>query len=190
MPYLSLSSAQYARDTQHEKIQRGLAVGIAMVSLSLDSGSFIVLYMLKYSSHVLPLSFPLSFPLSPLLPFLVAHVWPTGGGRHTHRRAVQRQSLCVHVHLNHDYQIHLNLQFCDGFPLSVSSTGQDPLLRRSGMYTVAMAYCGSGDNRAIRRLLHVAVSHCMWQYTITSYYMVEWVGKLSYIYTVHVHVHA
>ena len=56
------------------------------------------------------------------------------------------------------------------------------------MYTVAMAYCGSGDNRAIRRLLHVAVSHCMWQYTITSYYMVEWVGKLSYIYTVHVHV--
>ena len=31
------------------------------------------------------------------------------------------------------------------------------------MFTVAMAYCGSGDNRAIRRLLHVAVSitvHC------------------------------
>ena len=35
---------------------------------------------------------------------------------------------------------------------------QDPLLRRAGMFTVAMAYCGSGDNRAIRRLLHVAVS--------------------------------
>lgn len=26
------------------------------------------------------------------------------------------------------------------------------------MYTVAMAYCGSGNNKAIRRLLHVAVS--------------------------------
>ena len=35
---------------------------------------------------------------------------------------------------------------------------QDPLLRRSGMFTIAMAYCGSGDNNAIKRLLHVAVS--------------------------------
>ncbi|XP_026547042.1 26S proteasome non-ATPase regulatory subunit 1-like, partial [Notechis scutatus] len=35
---------------------------------------------------------------------------------------------------------------------------KDPILRRSGMYTVAMAYCGSGNNKAIRRLLHVAVS--------------------------------
>lgn len=35
---------------------------------------------------------------------------------------------------------------------------KDPLLRRSGMFTIAMAYCGSGNNRAIRRLLHVAVS--------------------------------
>ncbi|XP_078736273.1 26S proteasome non-ATPase regulatory subunit 1 [Lampetra fluviatilis] len=35
---------------------------------------------------------------------------------------------------------------------------KDPILRRSGMYTVAMAYCGSGSNKAIRRLLHVAVS--------------------------------
>ncbi|KFO21883.1 26S proteasome non-ATPase regulatory subunit 1 [Fukomys damarensis] len=33
---------------------------------------------------------------------------------------------------------------------------KDPILRRSGMYTVAMAYCGSGNNKAIRRLLHVA----------------------------------
>ncbi|XP_014666244.1 PREDICTED: 26S proteasome non-ATPase regulatory subunit 1-like [Priapulus caudatus] len=30
---------------------------------------------------------------------------------------------------------------------------KDPILRRSGMYTVAMAYCGSGNNKAIRRLL-------------------------------------
>lgn len=33
---------------------------------------------------------------------------------------------------------------------------KDPILRRSGMYTVAMAYCGSGNNKAIRRLLHEA----------------------------------
>ncbi|XP_034939926.1 26S proteasome non-ATPase regulatory subunit 1 [Chelonus insularis] len=35
---------------------------------------------------------------------------------------------------------------------------KDPILRRSGMYTIAMAYCGTGNNQAIRKLLHVAVS--------------------------------
>lgn len=35
---------------------------------------------------------------------------------------------------------------------------KDPILRRSGMYTLGMAYCGTGNNQAIRTLLHVAVS--------------------------------
>lgn len=35
---------------------------------------------------------------------------------------------------------------------------KDPLLRRSAMHTIAMAYCGTGNNKAIRKLLHVAVS--------------------------------
>ena len=35
---------------------------------------------------------------------------------------------------------------------------KDPIMRWSGMYTVAMAYCGTGNNTAIRKLLHVAVS--------------------------------
>jgi len=35
---------------------------------------------------------------------------------------------------------------------------KDPILRWSGMYTVGMAYAGTGNNAAIRRLLHVAVS--------------------------------
>nr|CAD7569657.1 unnamed protein product [Timema californicum] len=35
---------------------------------------------------------------------------------------------------------------------------KDPILRRSGMYTIGMAYCGTGNNQAIRKLLHVAVS--------------------------------
>lgn len=38
------------------------------------------------------------------------------------------------------------------------SRDKDPILRRSAMYTIAMAYCGSGKNEAVRRLLHVAVS--------------------------------
>ncbi|KAG0170052.1 proteasome regulatory particle base subunit [Apophysomyces sp. BC1021] len=35
---------------------------------------------------------------------------------------------------------------------------KDPVLRYGGIYTIAMAYSGTGSNKAIRRLLHVAVS--------------------------------
>merc|ERR1711872_755759 len=44
-------------------------------------------------------------------------------------------------------------------PLIESLTrDKDAILRRSGMYTIAMAYAGTGNNAAIRKLLHVAVS--------------------------------
>lgn len=35
---------------------------------------------------------------------------------------------------------------------------QDAILRYGGIYTIAMAYAGTGNNTAIKRLLHVAVS--------------------------------
>ncbi|ORZ21533.1 armadillo-type protein [Absidia repens] len=35
---------------------------------------------------------------------------------------------------------------------------KDPVLRYGGIYTIAMAYSGTGNNKAIRRLLHLAVS--------------------------------
>jgi 26S proteasome regulatory subunit N2 len=35
---------------------------------------------------------------------------------------------------------------------------KDPIIRYGGMYTIALAYVGSGSNDAVRRLLHVAVS--------------------------------
>lgn len=35
---------------------------------------------------------------------------------------------------------------------------QDPILRYGGIFTLAMAYCGTGNNGAIREVLHVAVS--------------------------------
>lgn len=76
---------QYAQDTQHEKILRGLAVGIAL----------------------------------------------TMYGR---------------------------LEEADALIESLSRD-KDPILRWAGMYTLAMAYCGSGNNQAIRKLLHVAVSY-------------------------------
>ena len=34
----------------------------------------------------------------------------------------------------------------------------DPILRYGGIQTIALAYCGTGSNKAVRRLLHVAVS--------------------------------
>ncbi|KAK4187483.1 armadillo-type protein [Podospora australis] len=37
-------------------------------------------------------------------------------------------------------------------------TDPDPTLRYGGVLTVAMAYCGTGSNKAIRKLLHLAVS--------------------------------
>uniref|UniRef100_A0A7S1DMZ6 26S proteasome regulatory subunit RPN2 C-terminal domain-containing protein n=2 Tax=Hemiselmis andersenii TaxID=464988 RepID=A0A7S1DMZ6_HEMAN len=38
------------------------------------------------------------------------------------------------------------------------SRDKDPILRYGGMYAIATAYSGTGNNSAIRRLLHVAVS--------------------------------
>merc|ERR1712051_352347 len=74
----------YAQDTQHEKILRGLAVGIALVMYGrLEEADTLI------------------------------------------------ESMC---------------------------NDKDAILRRSGMYTIAMAYCGTGSNKAIRKLLHVAVS--------------------------------
>jgi len=35
---------------------------------------------------------------------------------------------------------------------------QEPILRYGGVYTIALAYCGTGNNAAIKRLLHVASS--------------------------------
>lgn len=35
---------------------------------------------------------------------------------------------------------------------------EDPLLRLGGAYTIALAYVGTGDNKAIKKLLHIAVS--------------------------------
>uniref|UniRef100_A0A336MJX1 26S proteasome non-ATPase regulatory subunit 1 n=1 Tax=Culicoides sonorensis TaxID=179676 RepID=A0A336MJX1_CULSO len=53
--------------------------------------------------------------------------------------------------------MYARLEEADPLVTSLSSD-KDPVLRRSGMYTIAMAYCGTGNNQAIRKLLHVAVS--------------------------------
>lgn len=74
----------YAQETQHEKIQRGLAIGIALVMYGrLEEADTLI------------------------------------------------DTLC---------------------------RDKDANLRRSGMYTIAMAYCGTASNGAIQRLLHMAAS--------------------------------
>lgn len=75
---------QYAHETQHEKIIRGLAMGMALISYGREEDA------------------------DPLIEQLVRD--------------------------------------------------KDPLLRYGGIYAVAMAYSGTGNNKAIRKLLHVAVS--------------------------------
>ncbi|CAG8455290.1 13893_t:CDS:10 [Ambispora leptoticha] len=75
---------QYAHDTQHEKIIRGLAIGIALIMYGKEEAADALVEQL--------------------------------------------------------------------------SRDKDPILRYGGIYTVALAYCGTGNNKAIRRLLHVAVS--------------------------------
>ena len=35
---------------------------------------------------------------------------------------------------------------------------RDPIIRYGGMFAIAMAYCGTADNGAVKKLLHVAVS--------------------------------
>ena len=35
---------------------------------------------------------------------------------------------------------------------------KNPLIRYGGVFTVALAYCGSSNNKALQRLLHIAVS--------------------------------
>jgi 26S proteasome regulatory subunit N2 len=75
---------QYARDTQHEKIVRGLALGMALIMYGRQEGADELIGGL------------LSDP--------------------------------------------------------------DPTLRYGGIMTVALAYCGTGSNKAVRKLLHIAVS--------------------------------
>ena len=75
---------QYAHETQHEKIIRGLALGIAMVVYGMEESA-------------------------------------------------------------------------DGI-IETLYEDKDPIMRFSAMYSIGMAYCGTGNNKAIRKLLHVAVS--------------------------------
>ena len=59
---------------------------------------------------------------------------------------------------------------------------KDHNLRQSGMYTVAMAYCGTGNNKAIKRLLHVAVrsTGCVTRNTVTPYRHVKFTCKIGF----------
>ena len=43
--------------------------------------------------------------------------------------------------------------------VDILSKDKDPILRRAAMHTLALAYCGTGNNQAVRKLLHVAVSY-------------------------------
>lgn len=58
---------------------------------------------------------------------------------------------------------------------------KDHNLRMSGMYTVAMAYCGTGNNKAIKRLLHVAVRSLSLSHNIVTQYCHASVTKHQHV---------
>lgn len=71
--------------------------------------------------------------------------------------------------------VYMAIVFCRGLALGIALTvygreeeadtlieqmtrDQDPILRYGGMYALALAYGGTANNKAIRQLLHFAVS--------------------------------
>lgn len=96
---------QYAHETQHEKIIRGLALGLAFLCYGKQEEAEDLIETLCADKVSV-----VGFAVSPPIPMLI------------------------------------------GIPL------QDAIIRYGGIYAVALAYTGTGNNKAIRRLLHVAVS--------------------------------
>lgn len=92
----------YAKDTQHEKIIRGLAIGLAL---------------LFYAKQ--------------------------------EEADETAKALLAEKVSNHSSNLRA---------YSFLTFWQDPILRYGGVYTVALAYAGTSNNYAIRKLLHVAVS--------------------------------
>lgn len=91
---------QYAHETQHEKIIRGLAIGIAFIYY----------------------------------------------GKQEQADGIIEKLLADKVrHFNTVVNTYINLN-------------QDSILRYGGVYTLALAYAGTANNNATRKLLHVAVS--------------------------------
>lgn len=95
---------QYAHETQHEKIIRGLAMGIAFMFYGRQEQADTIIDTL----------------LSDKVRLCCIILNGKGGNPPCH--------------------------------------SQDHILRYGGVYTIALAYAGTADNQAVRKLLHVAVS--------------------------------
>jgi len=69
----------------------------------------------------------------------------------THEKIIRGLSLGIAI-------MHYGLENeADGI-IEQLSRDRDPVLRYGGMYTIALAYCGTGSNKAIKKLLSVAIS--------------------------------
>ncbi|KAJ3574095.1 hypothetical protein NP233_g1992 [Leucocoprinus birnbaumii] len=94
---------QYAHETQHEKIIRGLAMGIAFIYY----------------------------------------------GRQEEADGMIETLLAEKVFISHVFE---------NYSEALISFSKDPILRYGGVYTLALAYAGTSNNKAVRQLLHIAVS--------------------------------
>ncbi|OWK12982.1 PSMD1, partial [Cervus elaphus hippelaphus] len=129
----------YAQETQHEKILRGLAVGIALVMYGrMEEADALIESLCRDKDPILRRSGM----------YTVAMAYCGSGNNKAIRRLLHVAVIGIAL------VMYGRMEEADALIESLCRD-KDPILRRSGMYTVAMAYCGSGNNKAIRRLLHV-----------------------------------
>nr|XP_023022395.1 26S proteasome non-ATPase regulatory subunit 1-like [Leptinotarsa decemlineata] len=146
----------YAQESQHEKILRGLAVGI----------SFTMYGRLEEADALIQ---QLSSDKDPILRrsgmYTIAMAYCGTGHNQAIRKLLhvayaqesQHEKILRGLAVGISFTMYGRLEEADALIQQLSSD-KDPILRRSGMYTIAMAYCGTGHNQAIRKLLHVASS--------------------------------
>ncbi|KAB1213692.1 hypothetical protein CJ030_MR5G016203 [Morella rubra] len=107
----------YAHETQHEKIIRGLALGIALTVYGREEEADTLIEQMTRDQD-------------PILRGLALGIALTVYGREEEADTLIEQM----------------------------TRDQDPILRYGGMYALALAYRGTANNKAIRQLLHFAVS--------------------------------
>ncbi|KAH6581642.1 hypothetical protein BASA61_003489 [Batrachochytrium salamandrivorans] len=151
LPYL----AKALKDTQHEVIQHGAALGLGVAGMS--TGNEDIYEDLKnvlfndnaVAGEAASISMGLIMLGTASLKAIDEMI--------QYARETQHEKIIRGLALGVALIMFGREEQADDF-IEQLSTDKDPILRYGGMYTVALAYAGTGHNKAIRRLLHVAVS--------------------------------
>lgn len=148
---------------QHEKIIRGVAVGLALVHYGREEAAE---GMIEQMTRELVSGTWLWHDVMPVkrtaadIGIMAQTGWPEG---HAALRAAAEQHTCCWTSaclLRAACRL-ASPAACTHSCVPLSSLlapPQDPILRYGGMFVTGLAYCGTSNNAAIQRLLHFAVS--------------------------------